>query len=462
VTGGTVTWTTFQASNYMVLAWTMFASDTATAMLTCDSGAVTDTLTATEPSLSFNRFTLTAYAKVYAFPTGATHTCTLTATATSGNPFNLIFAGTPEPFTFSPYGSPTAGGTRVFAGGVIYENGDAQSSTTAAFNAQTASTVTALQVAGMTNLAFVNVRNFINSTADMSGTDATLANGIFCPASTQVGLHPNDCGHQHLLDAFMAAAQPVAGVLASFTPAWTNPFAISSPDATTLAGYSTFNGTNSVASSTLGHGWLFLQAYGTAIGARLGQNTLGSQSLDLFTSNASGQSVRFCSHVNGTYPTGNSSFSCPFTFYLSSGQILAGLLATPSTIAGYHQLGVAALIPDGSHLGNGVSLLDTSGLNFGFQTSFNAAAGAVSTEMYAPNGKAVGFAFYNSTSGEPSVPGGFTRPLYCTDTICSITNPLTGVSTAPSGSCTGLNGAWVFSQDGHATYCNAGTWATKI
>lgn len=36
-----------------------------------------------------------------------------------------------------------------------------------------------------------------------------------------------------------------------------------------------------------------------------------------------------------------------------------------------------------------------------------------------------------------------------------------GPATAPTGSCA-TNGAWVFSQDGHATFCNAGTWATKI
>lgn len=36
-----------------------------------------------------------------------------------------------------------------------------------------------------------------------------------------------------------------------------------------------------------------------------------------------------------------------------------------------------------------------------------------------------------------------------------------GPATAPSGSCT-HSGAWVFSQDGHATFCASGTWATKI
>jgi hypothetical protein len=36
-----------------------------------------------------------------------------------------------------------------------------------------------------------------------------------------------------------------------------------------------------------------------------------------------------------------------------------------------------------------------------------------------------------------------------------------GPATAPSGACT-VTGAWVFSQDGHATFCSAGTWVTKI
>jgi hypothetical protein len=36
-----------------------------------------------------------------------------------------------------------------------------------------------------------------------------------------------------------------------------------------------------------------------------------------------------------------------------------------------------------------------------------------------------------------------------------------GPATAPTGACA-TTGAWVFSQDGHATFCAAGTWATKI
>lgn len=37
-----------------------------------------------------------------------------------------------------------------------------------------------------------------------------------------------------------------------------------------------------------------------------------------------------------------------------------------------------------------------------------------------------------------------------------------GPVTAPIGSCTGSEGLWTFSQDGHGTFCSAGVWVTKI
>jgi hypothetical protein len=36
-----------------------------------------------------------------------------------------------------------------------------------------------------------------------------------------------------------------------------------------------------------------------------------------------------------------------------------------------------------------------------------------------------------------------------------------GYATAPSGACT-VNGLWILSEDGHATFCASGTWVTKI
>jgi hypothetical protein len=46
--------------------------------------------------------------------------------------------------------------------------------------------------------------------------------------------------------------------------------------------------------------------------------------------------------------------------------------------------------------------------------------------------------------------------------IGGVTAPqIWGPTTAPVGSCT-VSGAWVLSQDGHATFCASGTWVTKI
>jgi len=46
---------------------------------------------------------------------------------------------------------------------------------------------------------------------------------------------------------------------------------------------------------------------------------------------------------------------------------------------------------------------------------------------------------------------------------CSTAGPQLGPITAPpSGSSCSTNGAWVFSQDGHATFCANGTWTMKI
>jgi hypothetical protein len=39
-------------------------------------------------------------------------------------------------------------------------------------------------------------------------------------------------------------------------------------------------------------------------------------------------------------------------------------------------------------------------------------------------------------------------------------NLYVGPATAPTGSCT--TAGWVFSQDGHATFCNGSIWITKI
>ncbi len=457
----TVTWTTFSVSNSMVLAWTVNAANTATASLSCDSGAVTDTLAATAPSLSFNSlrgtpYTLTAFANIYTFPTNATHTCTVTVTAaSSGNAFNLIFAGTPPPITYSAYGSPTANGPRVFAGGVIRQNSDTNSAGTAAFDTQTQSVVSALNTAGLLNVKYVNVRNFVNSTTDMTGTLTVLANGVTCPASTQVGVHPNDCGHRHLKDAFLAAAQPVGAATANPNPNFVRPLAINIPAATIDSMFSNFNVSQTFGGTNLGTaGFSFLHSSGTAIGARLA-TVMSGQSLQLYTSNGSSQNISFCSHANGTYPTLNSSFVCPFIFSLAGsgafapGTMITGNIAAPMNISGYHTLNYAGLLPSGSTLAAGLSLLPSYSGSLAFGIQLGNISG-VSTDLYAPNGHPIGFSFYNPSSGYPTGQSAFTHPFYCLYTTCTFTvpvaAPLVQNTAAQSTVSCSTSGSAIFSQ----------------
>ncbi len=71
--------------------------------------------------------------------------------------------------------------------------------------------------------------------------------------------------------------------------------------------------------------------------------------------------------------------------------------------------------------------------------------------------------------GNANANGGATLPSGCTglsvgtanQTCIDLTGDYFGPSSAPAGACF-VNGAWAFSQDGHATFCASGTWVTKI
>ncbi len=58
-------------------------------------------------------------------------------------------------------------------------------------------------------------------------------------------------------------------------------------------------------------------------------------------------------------------------------------------------------------------------------------------------------------------PDGTVQSTAYVGTTCSTGGEELGPATTPSGSCS-TNGAWAFSQDGHATFCASGTWTTKI
>lgn len=88
-----------------------------------------------------------------------------------------------------------------------------------------------------------------------------------------------------------------------------------------------------------------------------------------------------------------------------------------------------------------------------------AVLGAASTNMIG-----VGYQAQPSTNNTAVIGNASIANVYFGSTTAAATvhaAAYMGPATAPSGACT-VNGAWVFSQDGHATFCASGTWTTKI
>lgn len=128
------------------------------------------------------------------------HTIKLTVTsATSGSSPNYpMWFG--SPFTTS---SSTP---QVYVGGVIYQENDTDSTATSEYNSDVATDATTLAGDGLP-VVYVNVRNYVNSSTDMqagSPLPPPIAAGS-CAASTSPGLHPNNCGMEHLALAFESA-----------------------------------------------------------------------------------------------------------------------------------------------------------------------------------------------------------------------------------------------------------------
>jgi hypothetical protein len=71
------------------------------------------------------------------------------------------------------------------------------------------------------------------------------------------------------------------------------------------------------------------------------------------------------------------------------------------------------------------------------------------------------FKLTSGSGASITFPDGTVQSTAYVGTTCSTGGEQLGPATAPSGSCS-TNGAWAFSQDGHATFCASGTWTTKI
>jgi hypothetical protein len=136
-----------------------------------------------------------------------THTVVLTVTSATGSA--TVFPA----WLGSAYPISTVSPPIVFFGGVPWQQNNANAALTATYNGFNQADAMEMAADGLP-VVFVDERaggptgaGFLNSTTDFNA--ATLPGGVTCPASTAPGLHPNNCGHAHLRDAFEYYMQPI-------------------------------------------------------------------------------------------------------------------------------------------------------------------------------------------------------------------------------------------------------------
>jgi hypothetical protein len=184
-----------------------------------------------------------------------THTINFTVTSATGagNIVSILAVGTTA---IASYQAP-----KVFVGGVLRQQNDNISATTAEYNLDVANNVSLLAGDGLA-VYFVNVRNYANSTTDMYD-----------------GYHPNNAGHSHLRDAFEAVMQFVP--LTTYANAGGFTLAVGAPQAetwmsgTSSAYYSIAIGQNALATAPTGA--MSQGRFNVAIGgSALSNNTTGN------------------------------------------------------------------------------------------------------------------------------------------------------------------------------------------
>ncbi|CAM6006426.1 unnamed protein product, partial [Sphagnum balticum] len=188
----------------------------------------------------------------YRFPVSSgTHTvvATVTSSTSSSNIVGIYGVGTAPPSSQIKYLMPP----RIFVGGVPRQQGDANSSTTAAYNSDVVTMASELAGDGL-NVVFVNIRATLCSQL-ISGNCAGPS-GAYDMANS---LHPNDQGHLELAQAFSAAEQvvPSSGPLVGYTTAPTCTVTAPSSGTTATCTASIYSGAVVFAGVTLaGNGYI--------------------------------------------------------------------------------------------------------------------------------------------------------------------------------------------------------------
>jgi hypothetical protein len=207
--GSTLTCTiTVGSSGVAYVAYRAIDSNGGTMSVTIDGSTPGNdsTLTATGPGgqciCANGGATQTEFLARYSGLSVASHVFVFTVTsATSASNVNsLIWVGT----TFTV----TSSTPRVYVGGVIPQQNDTSSAATKEYNLDVSGDIAVLRADGLP-IDFVDVRGYINSGNDFNGGSApgfpAIPSIVTCPASSSNPLHPGDCGHIHIGQAFMYA-----------------------------------------------------------------------------------------------------------------------------------------------------------------------------------------------------------------------------------------------------------------
>lgn len=337
----------------------------------------------------------TVFAERYPVAAGA-HTVTITST--SANLFSIGEIATTVPsLSVSP--------PRAFVSGVIRQYQGAKDATTALFDTQAKNLVTTLQSDGM-YLSFVDVRSRVNVTTDYAG--GTLPDGTVCIASGDIQLHPGQCGHDHMRDAFLASIQPVM----------TLPTRPAAP--TNLSQYQNVNPLNLQSQTGLNPGLTVYSKGNNIFGMDLGSGSRGKLGgiaeggdyyLRLFAphnaavSDAGNFKIGFCFFEStGLVPSLQSSAYCPVRIYYGGiiAPLIIGGLSAPADISQYNGV-------------NGGGFNSSTGLNAGinlyhkdsyFGVDLGHGSGGFQTRSYAPTGSAISSCFYPAGT-VPSAQGDF-------------------------------------------------------
>jgi len=407
-----------------------------------DGTVVADTVSGASPitTLPFGGAT---YPSIAALPTAPAlarfpvasgiHTVVVTVTSPtlSTNPVQILGFAIPN----GQIGGQSA--PRVAVGGTIFQQNGAQENLQAPMNVLNQQMAAQFAADGL-DVRFANVRAYINSTTDMASV-ATQN----CPASTAPGLHPNDCGHRHLAQAF-------EDTIAATSAPLTQPLNLSGlpvPATQDLAnGQTVDDGTHLAAgghcvSTFLGYCWgeTMLLAGGRYTNILMAGNT-SSMGFGFSFAPAHPTTAQVLAGLAYKFSEDNSmQWGTAGAGVTANEQLQLALAAPPTSLSGYHEVRGSGTSSSG--LIGGLDIGD-SGVFGGIHWLFDTTHSAFAFGVYAPNNENICSFFYPSGT-TPTAASNFTCPDYVTPTGDRDSNSFTaatafiagGSAPAGSGSC---------------------------